>query len=133
MQGRKYAVKTALITVAVTVLMIQAADAVEVGNGQSWADFANAGKASTTVASESSATGSNLPEYILAVPSFSIPFSVDRQDTDSTEVRLYVSSPDLTAGNCTDQNRWSLRTEIYLRCRCRWYLPLRYSNSESIW
>ena len=94
MQGRKYAVKTALITVAVTVLIIQAADAVEVGNGQSRADFANAGKASTTVASESSATSSNLPEYILAVPSFSIPFSVDRQDTDSTEVRLYVSSPD---------------------------------------
>ncbi|MEC8475543.1 MAG: hypothetical protein VXZ38_12880 [Planctomycetota bacterium] len=93
MQGRKYAVKTALITVAITVLMIQAAAAIEVGNGQLRADFTTPGKASTTVASESSATGSNLPEYILAVPSFSIPFSVDRQDTDSTEVRLYVSPP----------------------------------------
>ena len=93
MQGNMRVFSTALIVSAVTMVFGTSASSTET-NGKG--NLHNPPKSPVAKRHDVVIEGksqSSIPQYILALRTFSIPFTVDHQDAASSEVRLYVLPP----------------------------------------
>lgn len=96
MQGNNRAVQTALIALAATVMLMQTAVSVEVQSDQKPKVSTSSVTANDQDLLQSKEKKSVIPTYVLRSQSFSIPFNVQKQGLNPTEVKLYVLTPNAT-------------------------------------